>query len=249
MGKKSLMRQLFLPYLWVTVVAVVVVGFYASYAMRQFYLDQTAEDLEARARLCAMEVVKLPPDGQGDAVDRVCKDWGKPIDTRFTVILPSGQVIGDTNEEPERMENHKDRPEVRQALEGSVGRATHYSRTLKEERMYVAVLAKGDEETRGVIVRASIPVTVISEVMAGMHHKIIVAGLLAMGAIVVVSLWISLRIARPLQRMKETALRFAQGNLEQRLPESDTEELDELAQALNTMAGQLDERLHEPDDR
>jgi two-component system phosphate regulon sensor histidine kinase PhoR len=244
MGRKRLLRRIFLPYLWITVTVVVVVGLYASYAMRHFYLDQTAEDLEARARLSAKEILKLLEQGETDAVDGVCKDWGKSINTRITAILPSGEVIGDTDEHPRHMENHNSRPEVQEALRGLVGRQTHYSKTLKEERMYVAVAAGGEGGSPAVVVRTSIPVTAIHQTMAVMHHKILVAGLAAMGAIVAVSLWISLRIARPLQQMKTAAQRFAQGDLEQPLPESGTEELDELAEALNRMAEQLDERLH-----
>ena len=39
--------------------------------------------------------------------------------TRITVILPDGRVIFDSRDNPERMENHRDRPEVKSALGGN----------------------------------------------------------------------------------------------------------------------------------
>ena len=58
---------------------------------------------------------------------------------RVTVILPSGEVLGDSDEDPRYMENHADRPEVQQASAVGLGRVTRFSTTVREEMMYVAV--------------------------------------------------------------------------------------------------------------
>jgi two-component system phosphate regulon sensor histidine kinase PhoR len=52
-------------------------------------------------------------------VDAICKEIGKQSATRITVILPSGQVIGDSRETPHQMNNHADRPEIAMALAGN----------------------------------------------------------------------------------------------------------------------------------
>ena len=59
MSKKRLVKSLFLSYLWITLVAVVVIGLYGAHMVRDFYLDRTAEDLEARARLSRDPVLEL----------------------------------------------------------------------------------------------------------------------------------------------------------------------------------------------
>lgn len=242
MAKKPIFQRLFLSYLWITVAAVVLVGVSTDRMMRGFYLDQTAEDLEIRARLCAKEIAEDLKRGDSRAVDAHCKDWGQAIDTRITVILPTGEVIGDTDEDPSVMVNHKRRPEIRKAMQGNVGRATHYSETLKEERMYLAVATDGGDPPAAVV-RTSIPVTAINEALGAVHQKIILAGLVATGLIAAVSLWISLWIARPLEQMKRAAQRFARGELEYRLPDGDSEEISKLAEALNRMADQLSHRV------
>ncbi len=57
------------------------------------------------------------------------------------------------------------------------------------------------------------------------------------------SLWLSRRISRPLEEMKRGAERFARGELDGRLPSYSGEEMGGLAEAMNQMAAQLDDRI------
>ncbi len=70
-----------------------------------------------------------------------------------------------------------------------------------------------------------------------------IAPVVATAAILWVSLWLSRRISRPLEEMTASAQRFASGDLEYRLPTSDTAEISTLAEAMNQMAEELDERI------
>ena len=73
-------------------------------------------------------------------IDDLCKELGRKASMRITVILPDGRVAGDTDESPQNMANHADRPEIAEALAGNVGRsASRWSDTLKEWRLYAAV--------------------------------------------------------------------------------------------------------------
>jgi two-component system phosphate regulon sensor histidine kinase PhoR len=241
-GNKSLGRSLFLSYLWITLAAVILVGIYGASMVRGLYLDQTRQDLEARARLCRSHVLELLQSGGPSDVDVLSKELGRAADTRITVILSSGQVVGDTEEDPRRMDNHGGRPEVRKALAGSVGWSVRYSATLKEERMYVAVPALRDGRLAAVV-RTSVPVTAIRETVGAIHRRILIAGLIVTGLLAAVSVWLSMRISRPLRAMREGVERFAEGRLDQRLPVSGFEEIYALGEGMNRMAQQLDERI------
>jgi len=240
--RKRLVKSLFLSYLWVTLVAVVLVGLYGAHMARELYLDRTAEDLEARARLCEPPVLEILQEEDAEGVDALCKELGRATRTRITVVLPSGRVVGDTDEDPQRMDNHRGRPEIRDAAAGPVGRSMRYSATLKEERMYIAVPVERDGSLAAVV-RTSIPVTAINRAVGAIRQKIIVAALGVTGLLAVVSLWLSARIGLPLQQMSVGAERFARGDLDHRLPGASFEEISTLAQAMNRMAGQLDERI------
>ncbi len=129
------------------------------------------------------------------AVDRLSKDLGRLMNTRITVIRESGEVIGDTEEDPAIMENHADRPEIRQAQAEGIGRATHYSRTLEEERMYVAVAVDPDAAPR-TFLRTSVAVPSINKTLTALYFEFLWGGLVIALLISAVSYWQSLRISR-----------------------------------------------------
>jgi two-component system phosphate regulon sensor histidine kinase PhoR len=142
------------------------------------------------------------------------------------------------------VQNHKDRPEIGEAVQSErcVGSSMRYSNTTKEDRMYVAVALR--ENGRLVaVVRTSMPLTAIHNSIAELYLKILLAGVLATAPMAAVSLWISRRISRPLQEMTAGAQRFARGELDHRLADSDSEEIDALSAAMNEMAAQLDDRI------
>ena len=92
-----------------------------SRTLNEFYAQETRRELEARGRLVVPQVVGLLHSSQATYLDALSKELGKQADTRLTLILPSGQVVGDSEEDPRRMDNHADRPEVSMALQGRLG--------------------------------------------------------------------------------------------------------------------------------
>ena len=140
--RKRLLWQLFPSYLLITLISLLAVSWYASGAMRQFFLDQTATDLRARAALLNKQIKELLSPLRSEAIDAICKEAGRLSATRITVILPDGTVIGDSRETPRLMDNHANRPEIITALAGQTGRSLRFSNTLLQDMLYVAVPIK-----------------------------------------------------------------------------------------------------------
>ncbi len=240
--KKRLIWQLFPSYLLITVLSVLAVSWYASSSLHHFFMDQTAADLKIRAVLVEKQITAHLTPLDAAAVDAVCKEIGEKSATRITVILPDGQVVGDSRESPRVMDNHAERPEIATALKGHTGLSRRYSKTLKQKMMYVAVPLQQGNATYGVI-RASLPTTSIDRELQSIQIKIALGGLLIALMAAGISLLISRRISRPIEEMKKGADHFADGDLTHRLAAPDSEELASLAEALNQMAAQLDRRI------
>ncbi len=213
-----------------------------SRTLSSFYLEETAAGLEARARLAAFQVADSFAIEHRDRLDRLSIDLGKQTATRFTFILPSGAVLGDSLEEPLRMENHALRPEVVTALAGDVGRETRYSNTVHKNMMYIAIPVQNQKELVG-IVRAALPVTTIDQTLTDVYRQIFISGLVVMLLATLVGTYISRRISRPLEEMRRGAERFARGELTERLRVHGSEEIAALATAMNTTAYELDQRM------
>ena len=242
MRRKRLVWQLFPSYLLVTLLSLLALTWHVTTSWRRFYLEQTAADLKTRALLVETRLQGRLAPGKGAEIDRICKDLGRLTGTRLTVILPSGQVLGDSEGEPARMENHSDRPEIQEALQGRVGISARYSFTLGDERMYVAVPMQ-EQDRIVAVVRASLPMTSIAQALRAMYFKTALGGLVIVLLLAALSFLISQRLSRPLQDLKRGALRFAGGELSRRLPVPGSDELGSLAEAFNHMAEQLEDRI------
>jgi two-component system phosphate regulon sensor histidine kinase PhoR len=242
MRKRRLWWRLFISYLWVPAIVLLSVGWYGSDVVWELYENHLNADLEARATLCGKPIEELLTQQKADAVDAICKELGRSTNTRITVILPSGKVIGDSDEKPQAMENHGHRSEVRKALGGEVGRSQRYSTTEREDRIYVAVPLMQNGATIAVV-RTSVPLTALTRTLAMVRNRILLAALVGILLHAIITFIISRRMSRPLEEIKTGAERFAAGDLGHRLRVINSVEIGTLAETMNRMAEQLDERI------
>jgi two-component system phosphate regulon sensor histidine kinase PhoR len=237
-----LLWQIFPSYVIIIMAVLFGLGWHLTDAIEGFFLGQTAADLEARARLVTPQIAVALEAGDFVSLDRLCKELGTAADARFTVVLPSGVVVGDSVEDPSRMENHASRVEVAAGLAGRVSHSTRYSRTLQQEMMYVAVPVAS--ETRIVAtVRAARALTAIDSALKTLYRQVPIGGLVALILAALVSFWVSRRISRPLEAMRHGAVDFAQGRFDHKLTAAGSMEVCALARAMNLMAEQLDDRI------
>jgi len=240
--RKRLLWRLFPSYLLITLISLLAASWYASEAMRQFFLDQTTADLKARAALLEKQIKGLLSPLRPETIDTICKEAGRLSATRITIILPDGTVIGDSRETPSLMDNHANRPEIITALNGQAGQSLRFSNTLMQRMLYVAVPIR-DRQGVVAVLRTSFPATAVETEIRSIQLKIALGGcviaLLAAG----ISWVISRRISRPIEQMKKSAEQFAGGNLSHRLAAPATEEMAGLAEAMNQMAAQLENRI------
>ncbi|BBO87921.1 sensor histidine kinase [Desulfosarcina ovata] len=242
--KKRLIYQLFPSYLLITLVSLFAVSWYALSFTRQFYLDRTQADLEVSGQMLKKQVMRLLRPLDAAALDRLCKDAAGETVKRVTVILPDGNVVADSEELPANMANHMDREEIRDAYQGTLGVSVRFSETLQQKMMYVALPLVADEKMIGVM-RTSIPVTAIDERIGVIRSRIAIGALLVALLASGVSWAVSKRITTPIERMREGARRFADGDLLYRLPIPRTREFSALAETMNRMADQLRHRMEE----
>ena len=240
--RRKLVWRLFISYLLITLGALGAAGWYTIGSLKHFLLDHVAAELADRARLLEYQIGPYldPPDA--GAIDAICKHAGKISGTRFTVILASGAVIGDTLETPQNMDNHSGRPEIAGALADGTGQSVRYSSTFQQTIIYVAVAVHRDHPP-AVLVRASIPAARMEEQLARIRIDILLIGAAIAVLALAVTLAISRQYGRRLNDLKQGAARFAEGELAHRLSVPDSEELAGLAESLNRMAEQLEGRM------
>jgi len=239
---KRLFWQLYPTFLLISVISVMAISWYAFSSLRDFFLDQTQIDLKVRGQLLEQQIRSYLTPLDALSIDATCKKIGRLSATRITVILPNGEVVGDTDEDPQSMDNHRSRPEVLQALKNGQGSSTRYSRTLHQNMMYVAISLKKDD-TVAAVIRTSFSLSAIDGTLKQVHIRIAWGGFIMVLFAALFSYMASRYIGRPIEQIRRGAERFARGDLKFRLPSMATKELSSLSASLNDMAAQLDEKM------
>ena len=139
-----------------------IISWLTAYQVRGLYLHQTKEKLLSVARIVDQHTTIGFNKENLPELDSVCKNFGERSFSRITIIGLDGVVLGDTEEGPERMENHGDRPEVIEALAGGVGVSMRQSPTLKKQMMYLAIPHSPAGTITGVI-RISLPLVELKD--------------------------------------------------------------------------------------
>jgi two-component system phosphate regulon sensor histidine kinase PhoR len=252
----TLRLRIALVYAALVVAAMSVLGVILHQTESGRFRTMLDERLVAEARLVGEAVAPaLRAGGDGQAVDPLVARLGGEIGVRVTVIAPDGRVLGDSEDDPGRMENHAGRPEVQAALRGETGRSTRESVTASNGLRYVAVpifdpLAPeaGTAALLGVA-RVAMPVSAINADLRRIALSVaLMAALTALGA-AALAVVLAGAITGPLDQLRRAAAGLAAGALDQRVEVNGGAEVRGLAADFNEMAARLrestDARAHE----
>lgn len=164
---------------------------------------------------------------------------------RVTIINEKGVVLGDSGASIEGLENHKYRPEIQKAYEGDIGKSQRYSDTIEEEMYYVALPI----EEKKLVVRLALPLDQIEETNWIFLKQIIIASLFG----IVFSLILGFRFLKsmidPIKELTSMTQSIAQGNYGEKVFIKSNDEIGELANNFNQMSEELEEKIHELNER
>jgi signal transduction histidine kinase len=221
----------------ILLVALLSVTLFVADRFRTFFVDQQRITLEVNASTIArdIELNGFPATGMA-AVCNVSKRIDETL--RVTLIDTQGTVICDSAANPQYMENHGSRPEVKKALDGHTGSIIRFSSTVKASLQYVAVPVYTNN---GIwVVRAARSLAAIDDLLQQVFQALVPVTAMLIIAIFLLSIYVYRKINSPLYEIRQGAERFARGEFQRKLPEYQVKEISELAHAMNQMAAKLD---------
>jgi two-component system phosphate regulon sensor histidine kinase PhoR len=231
--------RLFLSFglLWIGSVAVL--GLIIVARVENAFLEQTQEQLRARAAF-VREMVHGRSDAEVRALQKQIEALDKETGTRITLIADDGTVLADSQLDPQSrsIDNHADRDEVRQAREQGTGVSRRLSATVHQEMMYLAL--RTDQGTGAVrYVRVALPLASYRLHVSGLHYLIWpTVGIVAVAGIGL-AFWLSHRQVGPVRELAGVAAKVAAGDYTQRLATSGRDEIAQLGLAFNHMSDEL----------
>lgn len=244
MRARPLYIKILIPFLLISILAVLAVSALSLYNTGVLYLSEAENNLIERTALLEDQVAELLSKEDYAGLRQRFKYLDEKAGTRLTIIREDGHVVADNSEDELTMTNHADRPEVVEARRNRTGTSIRVSATLGEGMMYVARRLDHEGEVVG-FVRAAFPLTRIEKASRALLRQtigsVLLIGLLVTGA----SIWISRRISLPIKEVTQKAARFAKGDFREKIHAPDSQELFRLASTMNDMASQLDGTINQ----
>ncbi len=212
----------------------VVLDFYLTRYTGQHEIHDVEQRLQAQARILAGEL-KTAPSG---SLEPWALEAGNRARTRVTIIDATGVVLADSQHDPETMENHSRRPEIRQAYEGLVGASIRHSATLNRDLCYVAIplILRGQP---GYVLRLAVPLEDLDAAIAPVRWRILGVSVLTALVALAIAYFFSRSFTRRIGRLQAFAENLVGARFTETLTARADDELGALARSLNSMAGQL----------
>ncbi len=226
--------------------AVLAAGVYLNHALESFAVEALEARLVTAARLLDDEARALLTQNAAPAVVRAFAVRGaERSEARVTLIALDGRVLGDSEVDAgglARLENHRDRPEVRAALAGGVGRDLRTSASIKTPLIYVAVPVRDAGRVTGVL-RVALPLAAVTSSYAALHRVMQAGGLVALAVAFGIGIFVAGRVTRPVVEMQRIAHAMSEGRFDVRAPVRSVDEIGALGRALNVMTARLREKI------
>jgi len=224
----------------ILLIAVMLVGldFYLTRYTAQREVESVRERLASNARVLAGEIVTVPKA----ELEAWATDAGNRAQARVTFITPSGVVLADSQHDPETMENHAGRPEIREAVGHGVGSSIRHSATLNRDLCYLAMAFNYHGEP-GYVLRLAVPLEDLEASVSEVRRRILVASIVAALLAVVVAFIITNSFTRRIERLRTFAGDLVRASAAGNIETGATDELGALAQSLASTGRQLRELL------
>ena len=133
-------KKIFKYFACMITVAILATTLLLSWVNYEMFKGRVMDDLEAYGRMFAVEM-----NGGAEAQSAL---HSLEEDIRVTLVHADGTVYYDNFADPNAMDNHADRPEIRQALENGSGSDIRNSSTVDQSAFYYAVRLKNGDVMR-----------------------------------------------------------------------------------------------------
>ncbi len=242
-AKKNIFTRIFMPYVFIVVLAVIILEVYITSAVRGTYIAEREASLSIQSHLISEQL----PFASSARLDDLCRHLKEVTGARVTVIAPNGTVRGDSDKHSSLLDDHADRPEIRDARKNGTGMAIRMSDTLHYDFLYVARKVIKDGKEAG-FVRLSVPLTSVDAAVNQLRVKMSVVIGLVLLVTGIVSLW-QIGLLRGLtRRIRDFSQTLARGEVGKRLFLDAPGEFDEIAESLNSMSEELKTVLAESEE-
>lgn len=219
--------------------AVVILVIVSDATLRRSVEDRVSDRFRRELSHLADDLARAVPGAE--ARDAFLRRAAVDLECRITAIAPDGRVLADTDLLPADvagMENHRGRPEVREALATGSGMSKRVSPTEQKPMLYVA-----RKLPDGSVLRLAVAQARLREVELGYLWTMRLATLAACLLLFLIGASASRRFSEPIAELTRAASAVAAGDFARDLPTAGSEEVQLLGGALQRMKTALNQAV------
>jgi two-component system phosphate regulon sensor histidine kinase PhoR len=233
--KNSIFLKLGIVYLMPLLLTLTVLDAFAVRMLKKEYLAAAYDQMES---LTAVALEKFPYDEDSSSFDKWIS-WTAKGGVRATLVSAAGGVLADSDSDPAGMDNHGDRPEVREAFQRGSGRAVRGSETIHIDLVYLARRFDAGNG-RMLVLRLSLPLYRLDESVRAYRQRLWGMSLCLLVLTGGAALFFFRGFSNRIRRLREFSDRVARGDFRPMPAENRVDELSSLSNTLNRTAARLD---------
>lgn len=198
-------------------VATVLIAAFAAFLYWQIakfeegYLFDAKNNIAQEAQLAAAVITPMLQNNDFAQIKQFC-DSVKGHTLRLTLIDDTGKVVADTKENSGIFDNHKDRSEVKKALEGEASSTIRYSSSLNQKMIYHAMPV--DCNGKRYVLRSAIPTAEVGRIIDISRLNMFWALLFGAEIVLFLTIYIVKAVRKPLINLQQSVEDIADGNLD-----------------------------------
>ncbi|WP_342388467.1 two-component system histidine kinase PnpS [Salinicoccus bachuensis] len=227
-------------------ILIIVLWFFLAALLKNAYTDMTRDHLVENAQMVTQLIVASDSYGEREQLQELIQNFEQPIQMRFTVVDTEGEVLADSENDPEEMNNHFDRPEIQNVLqqEEEFGESIRYSTTQDFNMMYVALPLVSQGEIVGAV-RTSLSLEVIDDAMNRLWFSLSLALGLMFVIAAIASTMLARSITRPIDSIMDVTSRLRRNDYSSRVNTEPKGEIGDLSRSINALAASLQRQMKE----
>ena len=229
--------RIFLKLFLASTLAIVIAMLALDVAVRGAWSGSLRHEIERsltdEVRLFAQRV----QSSDGRSLPQIAVEVARDTHSRATIIDASGKVLADSEANPDTMENHATRPEIKQALANKIGTDTRWSRTVGVPFLYVAAPVPNG------VVRLAYPIASVDQTTRQVRRSLFIASIFSILLALVMAWALARWMDRRLRSIVHFAEEVAKGNLAERNADHSKDEIGLVAAALDATARRIEQNF------
>lgn len=223
------------------------IGLFSNNLLKEYGIANQQQHLQDNAELVRslLNTKDLNAD-QLEAIVSPLKELKGMDNERVTLVRNNGEVVYDSEVEAATLDNHRTRSEIKNVLDGNkLGTTERESTSTNETLYYVAVPVQNQQNQLIGVLRLAIPLSKMVQVNQQLMLSIGLFILFALVLGVLLTLFTTRRIAKPIEEVMEVAKDLSNNRYHNRYHGQSYGEISELGEVMNHLAESLESQMYE----